>query len=128
MSATEAPAVLRRPLFFGPESKKPDAVVFGGSCLLILGLLLILSGSILLSENDTEPDKYDIHSYHMMIICAGGLITTVGMTCFGIRVVTARRVRHSIRSSFNEFTHDFSIRRLHSPSIRQAPHSAADAT
>lgn len=128
MSVTEPPAALRRPLFFGPQSKKPDAVVFGGSCLLILGLLLVLSGSILLTENDTEPDKYDIHSYHMTIICAGGLITAVGVTCFGVRAVTARRVRHSIRSSFNEFTHDFSIRRLHPPSIRQARQSAAVAT
>lgn len=106
--AAMSPPVLRRPLFFGPESKRPDAVVFGGSIILILGLLLILSGSVLLTEGET--DKYDIHSHHMMIICAGGLITSVGLTCFALRVLTARRVRHSIRSSVTEFTEQFGRR------------------
>lgn len=108
MTTLEAPVRLRRPLFFAPESKKPDAFVFGGSIILILGLLLILSGSILLSEQETEPDKYDIHSHHMMIICAGGLITSVGLSCFAARVLTARRVRLSIRSSVNQFAQQFS--------------------
>jgi hypothetical protein len=125
----DAAVVLRRPLFFGPEPKKPDSVVFGGSIILILGLLLILSGCVLLTEDDVDqPDKFDIHSYHMMILLAGGLITMVGVTCFGVRALTARRVRVSIRHSFNEFAQDFSRRLQVQPaSITQPDQSVAAA-
>ena len=113
---------LRRPLFFARESKRPDAVVFGGSVLLILGLLLLVSGGVLLTEQDAGTSKYDVRSHQMMIICVGGVVTLVGFTCFGIRFLTARRVRISIRSSVSEFAHDLS-RRLQSPDHAAPPAS-----
>ena len=88
--------------------------MFGGCVILILGLLLILSGCILLTEKEEETDKYDIQSYHMMILCAGGVITLVGLSCFGLRLVTARRVRLSVRSSVSEFSHGVFSKKPHS--------------
>ena len=118
----------RRPLFFGPDSKWPDAFVFSGSVLALLGLFLLLAAGLLLLNGDsaTRDGKQDMWQ-RVVLASGGGFVAVVGLACFAVRLLTARRVRLSVRSSVTDFSRDLG-RRLHAVADRTAPSQAHAAT